>query len=112
MSFGFHLRVCETLMAIAVRCSLAGETSTAARLFGAAQAGRMRLRMPPGDVGSYWAEQEAAVRAALGDHVFDAAYAEGNTLRLTEATGLALTVEHPDLALSSSRFSDLDSRSA
>jgi predicted ATPase/class 3 adenylate cyclase len=105
MGYGFHSRACETLNAIAVRCSTAGDSLTAARLFGAAQAARARLRLASGAFGPYWHEQQAVVRAALGDVVFDAAYAEGATLSLEDAVAVALNVEHPDLAVDSDRFS-------
>ncbi|MEU0560689.1 adenylate/guanylate cyclase domain-containing protein [Dactylosporangium sp. NPDC006015] len=105
MSFGFHLRVCEALMAIAVRCSLAGETGTAARLFGAAQAAMVRLRCSAGGFGAYWTEQQAALRTAMGDADFDEAYAAGGALSLEESVALALTIEHPDLVAGSIRFS-------
>jgi predicted ATPase/class 3 adenylate cyclase len=105
MGYGFHSRACETLNAIAVRCSTGGDPLTAARLFGAAQAARARLRLASGAFGPYWHEQQAVVRAVLGDVVFDAAYAEGATLSLADAVAVALTVEHPDLALDSDRFS-------
>jgi len=106
MGYGFHSRVCETLSAIAVRCSAGGDALTAARLFGAAQAARAELRFSPGALGPYWTEQEAAVRTALGDAVFDGAYAEGGALTLEEAVAVALAVEHPDLVAGSVRFSD------
>ncbi|GAA3248657.1 adenylate/guanylate cyclase domain-containing protein [Dactylosporangium siamense] len=108
MSFGFHLRVCETLMAIAVRCSLAGETGTAARLFGAAQAARVRLRCSPGGFGTYWTDHQAALRSSMGDADFDEAYAAGGALGLEESVALALTIEHPDLVAGSIRFSAVE----
>jgi len=111
MNFGYHSRVCEALNAIAVRCALGGDAETAAKLFGAAQAARVRLRCSPGAVGTYWSEQQTAVRAALGDADFDAAYAFGAGLGLEEAVAMALTIEHPDLAADSSRFTEVDSPS-
>jgi predicted ATPase/class 3 adenylate cyclase len=104
MAYGFHSRACETLNAIAVRCGLGGDPRTAALLFGAAQAARARLRGSTGAYASYWAEQQSGVRASLGDAEFDAAYAAGGALGLEEAVALALTVEHPDLAVGSVRF--------
>ena len=61
------------------RCAArsAATRSTAARLFGAAQATRSALRASPGVFGAYWAEQQAAVRAALGDAAFDAGVRRG-----------------------------------
>ena len=52
-----------------------------------------------------------AARAALGDAVFDEAYARGAALSLGETASLALAVEHPDLAVDSSRFAELPSGS-
>jgi hypothetical protein len=105
MGFGFHSRACETLNAVAVRCLTGEDALTAARLFGAAQAARARLRLATGAFGPYWHEQQAVARAVLGDVVFDAAYAEGGTLTLEDAVAVALTVEHPDLVVGSDRFS-------
>ena len=112
MGFGFHSRACEALNAIAVRCAAGGDAYTAARLFGAAQSAGVRLRFSPGALGPYWTEQQNAVREALGDPDFDAAYAAGSALTLEEAVNIALTVEHPDLAADSERFSDTGSFSA
>jgi predicted ATPase/class 3 adenylate cyclase len=108
MSFGFHLRVCETLNAIAVRCALADDLETAARLFGAAQAARIRLRCSAGGFGAYWTEQQAKLRADMGDAAFDTAYAAGGSLGLEESVALALTIEHPDLVAGSVRFSAVE----
>ncbi|GAA1805122.1 adenylate/guanylate cyclase domain-containing protein [Planosporangium flavigriseum] len=105
MGFGFHASACETLNAVAVRCLTGEDPLTAARLFGAAQTVRARLRLTVGPDGAYWHEQQAVARAVLGDVVFDAAYAEGATLTLTDAVAVALTVEHPDLVAGSDRFS-------
>ncbi|UWP83518.1 adenylate/guanylate cyclase domain-containing protein [Dactylosporangium fulvum] len=108
MGYGFHLRVCETLSAIAVRCALGGDHETAAQLFGAAQAARVRLRCSAGAFGAYWTEQQAALRAAMGDAAFDAAYAAGGALSLEESVATALTIEHPDLVAGSIRFSAVE----
>ena len=82
-----------------------GDPLTAARLFGAAQAARTRLGLPTsGAFGPYWREHQAATRVALGDVMFDAAYADGAALSLDEAVADALMVEHPDLAVDSARF--------
>jgi predicted ATPase/class 3 adenylate cyclase len=102
---GFHARACEALHAVSARCSSGGDPLTAARLSGAAQAAGSRLRLAPGALGPYWREQQAVSRAALGDAVFDAAYAEGAALSLDGAVAVALCVEYPDLALDSARFS-------
>jgi predicted ATPase/class 3 adenylate cyclase len=105
MGFGFHAGAAETLTAVAVRCLSGGDPLTAVRLFGAAQAAKSRLGLAAGVFGPYWHEQQAVARAVLGDVVFDAAYAEGATLSLENAVAVALTVEHPDLAVDSERFS-------
>ncbi|GAA3299993.1 adenylate/guanylate cyclase domain-containing protein [Dactylosporangium vinaceum] len=108
MTHGFHLRVCETLNAVAVRCLLADDLETAARLFGAAQSARIRMRCSSGAFGAFWTEQQAALRAAMGDAAFDTAYAAGGALSLEESVALALTIEHPDLMAGSIRFSTVE----
>ncbi|MFI5906417.1 adenylate/guanylate cyclase domain-containing protein [Dactylosporangium sp. NPDC051541] len=108
MTHGFHLRVCETLNAVAVRCRLADDLETAARLFGAAQSARIRLRCSSGAFGAFWTEQQADLRAAMGDAAFDTAYAAGGALSLEESVALALTIEHPDLMAGSIRFSTVE----
>ncbi len=112
VSHGFHACAGETLKAVAARTGRGGDLPTAARLFGAAEAARSRLRISDGVCGPYWSEQQAEVRAALGDTAFDAAYADGGAITLDQATALALTVEHPDLAVGSGRFSEVQSRTA
>jgi predicted ATPase/class 3 adenylate cyclase len=101
---GFLSRAGETLGAMAVRCALGGEPLLAARLFGAAQAARARLKTSGGVLSPYWVEHESAVRAVLGDAVFDSAYAAGSALSVEKAAAVALAVEHPDLAADSARF--------
>jgi hypothetical protein len=54
--------------------------------------------------GGYWAARQAAVRTALGDTAFDAAYAEGAAAGFDRAVATALAVEHPDLEYDSVRF--------
>lgn len=98
MEHGYHSRACESLNAMAVRCALGADPVTAARLFGASDANRAQLRRRPGHFAAYWSEQQNAVRAALGDERFDAAYAAGGQLSLAEAAAVALGVEHPDLS--------------
>jgi hypothetical protein len=104
MGYGFHSRACETVAAFGVRCLLGGDPLTAARLFGAADAVRARLRHSAGMYASYWATRQTDVRTALGDRDFDAAYAQGAELTLEEAAAMALAVEHPDLSAGSTRF--------
>jgi predicted ATPase/class 3 adenylate cyclase len=104
MAYGFYRRACDTLNAMAVRCARGSAEVTAARLFGAAQAARVGMRCPPGLFGDFWVREQAALREALGDAIFDAAYADGGLLSLADAAALALAVEHPDLAADSGRF--------
>ena len=108
MSHGFHRRACDTVSAMAVRCAAGGDPLTAVRLFGAAEATRSAMRGTPGMFGDYWLAEQAALRSALGDEPFDAAYAEGAELSLEEAAAVALAVQHPDLAADSIRFSVAD----
>jgi hypothetical protein len=107
MAYGFHSRACETLNAVAVRCAQGGDPVAAARLFGAAQAALARQRGSAGAFGPYWTEQQKVVRITLGDDDFDTAYAAGGALSLEEASAMALTIEHPDLAVGSVRFSEM-----
>ena len=98
VAYGFRARTAEALAALAVRCLAGGDPLTAARLIGAAQAARARLRLAGWDgIGGYWRDQQAAAREAVGDDAFDQAYADGAELPLDDAVALALTVEHPDL---------------
>lgn len=109
MAHGFHARAVQTVSGFAVRCALGGESHTAATLFGAAEAARTRLHAQPGGYGGYWAQQQNRLRAVLGDTAFDTAYAQGSTMPLESAAALALSVEHPDLAADSARFTHADS---
>lgn len=93
MAHGFHMRVCDTLAAMAVRCAAGGDPITAVRLFGAARTHRSRLRARQSGFLSYWNDQEQKLRSRLGDQRFDAAYAEGSALSLTDAVTAALAVD-------------------
>ncbi|HZD97491.1 MAG TPA: hypothetical protein VE132_04935, partial [Micromonosporaceae bacterium] len=55
----------------------------------------------------YWIEQQARIRATLGDRIFDDVYGQGTALTLDEAVAVALSVDHPDLAAGSGRFADV-----
>jgi predicted ATPase/class 3 adenylate cyclase len=112
MAYGFRGRACDSLNAMAVRCAQGGDPTSAARLFGAAQATKLAQRGSGGLFAGYWAEEQAAARAMIGDTRFDAAYAEGAALTLEDAVAEALAVEHPDLAAGSSRFADGDDDAA
>lgn len=103
MEHGFHTRACDTICAMAVRCRLGGDLVTAARLFGAAEPARMGMPDNLAGYGGYFAEQRAAVRDALGDAAFDAAYAAGARLSLADAVRVALAVDqetHTELPVS------------
>ncbi|GAA1648280.1 hypothetical protein GCM10009679_61750 [Saccharothrix algeriensis] len=111
MAYGFQGRACVAIKAMAARCVQGGDPTTAAMLFGAAEQATVRLHCGPGIFAAYWAAQQEAARAALGDAVFDEAYAQGAALSLGETASLALAVEHPDMAVDSSRFAELPSGS-
>ncbi|WP_422771964.1 ATP-binding protein [Plantactinospora sp. WMMC1484] len=108
MSYGYLARACDTVNAIAVRCARGGDPRSAARLFGAAQLTRSAMRCTPGTFGAYWLQEQAALRALMGDAAFDAAYAAGADLTLEEAAAVALEVEHPDLSADSVRFTRVE----
>ncbi len=99
---GFRGAAADAVAAIAVRCLMGGDSSTAAVLFGGAEAVRGARRTTV--FGPFWSEQQAAVRRVLGDAAFDAAYAEGADLGFDRVVAMALAVEHPDLEHGSSRF--------
>lgn len=92
MKYGFHSRACDTVGAMAARCALGGDHTTAARLFGAVQSARLQLQRHPGSYGEFLNDHEVAVRTALGGDRFDKLYAEGAALSLTEAAAVALSV--------------------
>jgi hypothetical protein len=99
---GFRGAAADAVAAIAVRCAIGGDAASAAMLFGGAEPvrGTRRTALFSG----YWAAQQAAVRSALGDVAFDAAYAEGAAAGFDRAVATALAVEHPDLEYGSVRF--------
>jgi hypothetical protein len=109
MSFGFHSGACESLNALAARCALGGDQITAVRLFGAAQAAQVQLRGANVLFAPFWTEQQRRIREGLGDRVFDDVYAQGSALTLDEAVTVALSVDHPDMAVGSERFADMAS---
>jgi hypothetical protein len=92
---GFRGAAADAVSAIAVRCALGGDAATAVVLFGGAEAagGERRTDM----FGAYWSQQQRALRTALGDATFDAAYADGVGLGFDRIVAMALAVEHPDL---------------
>jgi predicted ATPase/class 3 adenylate cyclase len=99
---GFRGAAADAVAAIAVRCAIGGDAASAAMLFGGAEPVRGTRRTAL--FGGYWAAQQAAVRSALGDVAFDAAYAEGAAAGFDRAVATALAVEHPDLEYGSVRF--------
>jgi predicted ATPase/class 3 adenylate cyclase len=106
MSFGYHSGACELLNALAARCALGGEQAVAAQLFGAAQAAQQQLRGANALFVPFWTEQQGRIRERLGDGEFDAMYARGSALTLDEAVTIALSVDHPDMAVDSDRFAN------
>jgi predicted ATPase/class 3 adenylate cyclase len=92
---GFPGAAADAVAAIAVRCAIGGDAATAAVLFGGAEAARGARRTEM--FGRFWSAQQAALRVALGDATFDAAYADGVDLGFDRIVAMALAVEHPDL---------------
>jgi predicted ATPase/class 3 adenylate cyclase/DNA-binding CsgD family transcriptional regulator len=85
-----YLGISDTLECLGTLASDAGSHREAARLFGAAHGSRQRIgevRFKVWDVG--YAAWVAAVRDALGDNDFDAAWAEGAALSTEEAIAYA-----------------------
>lgn len=92
---GFRGAAADAVAAIAVRCSVGGDPAMAAVLFGGAEAARGARRTEM--FGPFWSTRQAALRTALGDAAFDAAYADGVGLGFDRIVAMALAVEHPDL---------------
>jgi hypothetical protein len=92
---GFRGAAADAVAAIAVRCSIGGDPATAAVLFGGAEAARGARRTEM--FGKFWSAQQSALRSALGDATFDAAYADGVDLGFDRIVAMALAVVHPDL---------------
>lgn len=92
---GFRGAAADAVAAIAVRCSIGGDPATAAVLFGGAEEARGARRTEM--FGKFWSAQQSALRSALGDATFDAAYADGVDLGFDRIVAMALAVEHPDL---------------
>lgn len=83
---GFAADIPECFDILAAVAATQGSFEEAARLLGAAAAGRERLgivRLPP-DPG-FWAGVELTTREALGDDLYDAAFAAGAALATDEA---------------------------
>ena len=99
---GFRGAAADAVAAIAARCAIGGDPATAAVLFGGAESVRGARRTVV--FGGFWAAQQAALRTALGDATFDAAYADGAGAGLDRIVAMALAVEHPDLEYGSARF--------
>jgi len=99
---GFRGGAADAVAALAVRCAMGGDHTTAARLFGGSEGVRGVRRAAV--AGGFWAEQQAQVRAAIGDAAFDAAYVDGAGQGFDRIVVAALAVEHPDLEYGSARF--------
>ncbi|PZS27175.1 MAG: LuxR family transcriptional regulator [Pseudonocardiales bacterium] len=83
---GFALDIPECLDVLAAIAATQESFQEAARLLGAAAAGRQRLgivRFPPEP--EFWASVELTTRKALGHDGYDAAFAAGTALRTDEA---------------------------
>ncbi|WP_231956804.1 MULTISPECIES: adenylate/guanylate cyclase domain-containing protein [unclassified Actinoplanes] len=102
---GFRGAAADAVAAIAARCALGGDPVTATVLFGGAEAARGARRTE--SFGSFWSERQAALRLALGDAAFDAAYADGANLGFDRIVAMALAVEHPDLEDGAARFAQI-----
>jgi predicted ATPase/class 3 adenylate cyclase len=102
---GFRGAAADAVAAIAVRCVLGGDPATATVLFGGAEAARGARRTA--SFGAVWSAQQAALRAALGDIAFDAAYADGAGIGFDRIVAMALAVEHPDLENGAARFAQI-----
>jgi hypothetical protein len=99
---GFRGAAADAVAAIGVRCALGGDAGAAAVLFGGAEPIRGARRTSL--FGGFWAAQQSAARATLGDAAFDAAYADGAKTGFDRIVAMALAVEHPDLEHGSARF--------
>ncbi|MFI1991324.1 adenylate/guanylate cyclase domain-containing protein [Actinoplanes sp. NPDC020271] len=102
---GFRGAAADAVAAIAARCALGGDAVNATVLFGGAEAARGARRTE--SFGAFWSEQQVALRLALGDAAFDAAYADGATLGFDRVVAMALAVEHPDLEDGAARFAQI-----
>jgi predicted ATPase/class 3 adenylate cyclase len=99
---GFSGAAADAVAAIAVRCALGGDLTTAAVLFGGAEAARGARRTEM--FGRFWSSQQLSLRTASGDAAFDVAYADGVGLGFDRIVAMALAVEHPDLEDGAARF--------
>ncbi|WP_239175064.1 adenylate/guanylate cyclase domain-containing protein [Actinoplanes cyaneus] len=102
---GFRGAAADAVAAIAARCALGGDAVNATVLFGGAEAARGARRTE--SFGAFWSEQQIALRLALGDAAFDAAYADGANLGFDRIVAMALAVEHPDLEDGAARFAQI-----
>ncbi len=89
---GSHYAIGLTLQGWAWVCYLEGQAAEAARLLGAAEGVRHAYGVPEFTLFQTDSEERsAAVRAALGEEAFAAAWATGRALSLDEVFALALT---------------------
>jgi len=87
---GDMLRLLEALAGLAWVAAALGQPRRAARLGAAAEAERERLGVPPGLPDRTWRDRAIqGMRAALGEEMFAAAWAEGQGMTLAEASALA-----------------------
>ncbi len=91
--FGVNEGIQLALRGLAALAGAQRQPERAARLFGAAEALRERIGMvlPPVERSEY-EEYVAAVRTAMDEHDFTAAWAEGRVMSLDQAVGFALEV--------------------
>jgi DNA-binding CsgD family transcriptional regulator len=87
---GFALDIPDCLDILAAVAATQDSFEEAARLLGVAAAGRERLgivRLPPEP--EFWADVELTTRGALGDDLYDIAFAAGAALATDEAVAYA-----------------------
>jgi predicted ATPase/class 3 adenylate cyclase len=88
---GYKLGIAQNLEGLAAGAVAQGQSERATRLFGAAEGLREAIggRLPPADRAEH-DRSVSAVRTALGEEAFTAAWAEGRTMSLDEAVSHAL----------------------
>jgi hypothetical protein len=88
------IRLLEALEGMAWTAAALGQPRWAARQGGAAEAERERLGLPQGMPDRGFCDRAVqAMRVALGQETFAAAWAEGKTMTLNEAIASALNAE-------------------
>ena len=85
------INVAFSLEAFGLLALAQGQHGRAARLFGAAETFRESISLPLSPViHAYYERRMTAMRSALGDTVFDAAFSEGRALTVEQAVAYAL----------------------